>query len=381
MKAKNFVVAAVGAILVAGCAKDTATVVGRFTGHCDETVYIEQIVPGRRETVDSAVLNKKGDFRFRVRLHEGGPTLYNVKYGHGAIPLLLSPGERATVNSLCDVALNYTVEGSDESARIRELQMLLIHGGLKLDSLRRVFFSSEGEGQRDAYVEYVDEMNRVKREHLRFIVSEPGSLSSLYALYQRLAGEQSLLAADKDIIYYRLIADSTEVSHPGSPYVAALRREVDAADKTREMRDVLADRWRAGGDGYPDLALPDMYGVQHILSSLEGKVVLVDFWHSSDPVARLNNAELKALYEQAHGRGFEVYQVSLDTQKAPWVAAIQDQRLPWLSVGDMSGPAGTTARQYNITALPDNFLIDREGTIVGRGLYGEKLAREVEKIL
>lgn len=380
MKVKFFMIAAV-AVAAAGCVKNTARVAGRFTGHCSGTVYLERVVPGSRAVTDSAALSDRGDFRFRVRLSEGEPTLYNLKYDHGAIPVMLSPGERAKVNSVCDVALNYTVEGSDESERIRELQMLLIRGGLKLDSLRQVILSSEGEGQRAGYVEYVTEMNRVRREHLRFIVSEPGRLSSLYALYQRLAGEQYLYTAGTDILYYRMVADSTEVSHPHSPYVTALRREVDKADGSMAMTQMLMEKLQSGGDGFPDLTLPDIYGENHTLSSLTGKVVLVDFWHSADPSARLNNAELKALYEQAHERGFEIYQVSLDTQRAPWVAAVHDQRLPWISVGDMSGPSGTAAMRYNITRLPANFLIDREGTIVGRDLSGEKLASEVNGLL
>ncbi len=331
--------------------------------------------------VDSAELGGKGDFRFVVRLPEGRTTLYNLRHDQGAIPLLLSAGERAEVSSVCDIALNYTVEGSEESARIRELQMLLMHGGLLLDSLRQVIFSSEGEPQREAYAEYVGEMNRIKRSHLSFIASEPARLSSLYALYQRLAGEQHLFSAENDIIYYRMVADSTAVDNPGSPYVAALRKEVADAEKVLEVNESIAEKWRSGGIGYPDLVLPDMYGREHTLSDLDGKVVLVDFWHSADPASRLNNGELRSLYEAAHDRGFEVYQVSLDTQKAAWVAAVQDQRLPWLSVGDMLGEAGPAALRYNVRRLPANFLIGRDGMIVGRDLFGKRLSQEVDKLL
>ncbi len=90
---------------------------------------------------------------------------------------------------------------------------------------------------------------------------------------------------------------------------------------------------------------------------------------------------LKELYETAHERGLEIYQVSLDTQKALWVAAVQDQKLPWVSVGDMLGTKSPAAVNYNITRLPANFLIGRDGTIAGRNLFGKELAGEVNKLL
>ncbi len=365
----------------AGCVRDTARVTGRFTGYNDGTVYLEQVVPGDRHIADSAELSAKGDFRFRVRLPEGQATLYNLRYGQGAIPLMLSAGENARVESMCDVALNYTVEGSVESERIRELQMLLIHGGLRLDSLRQVVFASQGEEQRAAYVEYVGEMNRVKRAHISFIVREPARLSSLYALYQRLAGEQNLLAADKDVIYYRLVADSTSVSHPGSPYVSALQKEVARTARAISLSEMLTQKWEAGGDNYPDLKLPDIYGESHTLSDLQGQVILVDFWHSADPSAALNNGELKELYTAVHERGLEIYQVSLDTQKVAWITTVQNQKLPWVSVGDMLGVKSPAAVSYNITHLPSNFLIGRDGTIVGRDLFGEELVLKVNELL
>lgn len=365
----------------AGCKGGTARVAGRFTGHAGGTVYLEQVVPGDRRMVDSAALGGKGGFRFKVHPPEGRTTLYNLRYGQGAIPLMLSAGERVRVESMCDVALNYTVEGSEESERIRELQMLLIRGGLTLDSMRQAVFESTGVEQRAAYVEYMGELNRIRREHLVFIVREPGRLSSLYALYQRLAGEQHLLAADRDVVYYRMVADSTAANHPDSPYVLALQREVDKTYKAMSLADLLEQKWETGGDSYPDLAMPDIYGTLHKLSDLKGQVVLVDFWHSGDPSAALNNGDMKALYEKMHERGLEIYQVSLDTRKAMWVVAVQDQKLPWVSVGDMLGVKSPAATRYSIMRLPANVLIDRDGTIVARDLFGDELARKVEELL
>lgn len=369
------------ALLAGACARDAARVNGKFTGHCGGMVYIERMAAGGQQTVDSAHLGRRGDFSLRVDVPEGEPTLYNLRYDQGVIPLLLTAGEKVTVSSLCDVSANYTVDGSEESARIRELKMLLTHGGLKLDSLGKVIFSSTGDEQMATYKEYVEEMNRVKREHISFIVSQPGKLSSLWALYQRLPGEQFIFTRENDVLYYRMVADSTGLQFASSPYVAALKREIAAVDNQIALNDMLAQKLESGGDNYPDMVLPDMYGTEHRLSDMDGYVIVLDFWHSAHAESRINNGDLRDLYNRYRDRGLRVYQVALDTQKAPWIAAVQDQRLPWTSVCDLRGAAGVAVRNYNVTNVPTNFLIDRSGRIVGRDLYDSRLADEVAKLL
>ena len=78
--------------------------------------------------------------------------------------------------------------------------------------------------------------------------------------------------------------------------------------------------------------------------------------------------------------GFEVYQVAIDTSKAIWITAVQEQQLPWVSVSDLRGRGSAALGLYNVQKLPTNFLIDRNGTIVARDIYGEKLERELDEL-
>ena len=93
------------------------------------------------------------------------------------------------------------------------------------------------------------------------------------------------------------------------------------------------------------------------------------------------NAELKEIYSRFAGEGFEIYQVGIDTDKQVWINAVQEQRLPWISVCDFKGPAGIAPRVYNIDKVPANYLIDGNGEIVGRDIPTDKLAREVDNLL
>ncbi len=381
MKLNGIIAASAGAVLLGACSQEGEVKLnGRFAGHSDGNVYLEQVLPGDQRMVDSTTLNRKGDFRLEVT-PPNTPTLYNLHYENDVIPLFLSPDEKVTVNSIGAVGQNYTVEGSAESERLRELKMLLGNGALALDSMRTVVVNTTGDEQREAYMAFVRETNRIKREHLAFIISQPSSHSSLYALYQRLPHQPYLFDQNNDILYYRMIADSTRKYHPESPYVQALGREVDEVDSKNFFWDMISEKFAGDGDKYPDIYMPDMYGNNHLLSNLEGNVILVDFWPSSLPAGTLNNAEMRKVWDEAGDKGFKVYQVALDTEKARWILAVQNQKLPWVTVCDFKGMDSPAVRQYNVSRVPTNFLLDRQGNIVARDVYGEDLAREVRKLL
>jgi alkyl hydroperoxide reductase subunit AhpC len=76
-----------------------------------------------------------------------------------------------------------------------------------------------------------------------------------------------------------------------------------------------------------------------------------------------------------------IYQVSLDTSKPLWVNAVQEQKLPWTTVCDFRGEATAAVRLYNVAAVPCNFIIDREGNIVAKNLYGDALTKKLGELL
>ena len=118
------------------------------------------------------------------------------------------------------------------------------------------------------------------------------------------------------------------------------------------------------------------------LSSLAGKVVLLDFWSAELGNSNVYNAELKETYRKYADAptSFEVYQVAIDTSKPLWITAVQEQQLPWISVSDLRGRASTALTLYNVQKLPANFLIDRQGAIVARDIYGKSLEEKLDEL-
>jgi peroxiredoxin len=107
---------------------------------------------------------------------------------------------------------------------------------------------------------------------------------------------------------------------------------------------------------------------------------LVDFWSAEAGNSNAFNAELKEIYDKYESQGFRVYQVSADTSKAAWITAVQEQRLPWISVCDFKGEASPMLRAYNVRKLPSNYLIDKQGNIIAKDIYSSALEARLAKI-
>ncbi|HSG68030.1 MAG TPA: TlpA disulfide reductase family protein, partial [Bacteroidales bacterium] len=135
------------------------------------------------------------------------------------------------------------------------------------------------------------------------------------------------------------------------------------------------------GTGSINLEIPDQSGKVVSLNSLNGKVVLINFWASSNQASREANQRLKAVYNQYHSRGFEVYSVSLDNNKSAWMDAVRFEEYSWIDVCELTFPNSYAASVYNIQNLPATFLLDREGNIVAKNISGRNLGTWLDNLL
>lgn len=142
------------------------------------------------------------------------------------------------------------------------------------------------------------------------------------------------------------------------------------------------------GDKLADFTLTSVNGEPVSLSQFKGQVVLVDFWASWCKPCRRENPNVIAAYnkfknkkfKKGKGKGLVVLSVSLDTDKDAWVKAIAEDGLVWdTHVSDLKSWLGI-AKKFGITAIPTNFLINGEGTVVGIGLRGTKLMDALKKL-
>jgi len=375
-------------MLLAGfaCSRNKTEILGLVEGGFDKTITLERLDVNRTTVIDSVKIKKDGSFSFKTQIEE--PELYILKNEQGDIVnLLLSPGEKVSIStSLESFGSSYQVNGSDESEKIKLLVSHLEQTRNEQDSLL-ILADSIGDPEnpqikiiRNALTQTIIKQ---KRFTIRYLIENMSSLSSVYALYQKYDEETLILDSEPDLQYFKAVADSLKVRHPNSSLTKSLlanieRREADFRE-TAHLNELLSMAGEVSG--MLDLTIPDRDGNEVALSSFKGKVILLTFWASGNDASIQALLKLQSTYNKYHDRGFEVYAISLDNNKISWMQAIDFDEFKWSNVSELSYPDSKASVLYNVTTLPSSFLINREGDIMAKNLYGKTLETWLDNLI
>jgi peroxiredoxin len=158
--------------------------------------------------------------------------------------------------------------------------------------------------------------------------------------------------------------------YPSHPIVAE-RHKMESAPATSTSIGAMA----------PDIALENPDGKIMKLSDLRGKVVLLDFWAAWCRPCRVENPNVVKAYHKYHEKGFDVYSVSLDRDRASWLKAIQDDGLVWPNhVSELKHWQSQAAKIYGVSGIPATFLIGRDGRIIAKNLRGAALENALKEL-
>ena len=169
---------------------------------------------------------------------------------------------------------------------------------------------------------------------------------------------------------------------PMSNAYLSLKKKI--ADAERQIQKEAAAKRSAASSGVgneaPEIDLPDPNGQNISLSSFRGKYVLVDFWASWCGPCRRENPNVVKMYEKYKDDGFEIYGVSLDSNKDRWLGAIAKDRLTWTHVSDLAKWNSIAAKSYGVRSIPHTVLLDKEGKIMDIKLRGAALEAKLEQL-
>lgn len=135
------------------------------------------------------------------------------------------------------------------------------------------------------------------------------------------------------------------------------------------------------GQTAPDIRLQNAQGDSVALSSLRGKVVLIDFWASWCGPCRISNKMAKPVYEQYKVKGFEILAISVDQNTAAWKRAIKQDQMTWLQVHDAAEGEDAVAYKWNIRQIPTTYLIDKNGKVAAVDPDWMEISKLLPKLL
>jgi peroxiredoxin len=371
------------ALSVASCNNNKFTVEGQIAGAKDSVLYFENVGLEGINVLDSVKLNDNGDFSFSQDANTA-PEFYRLRIADQIINVSIDSTETVQVKGQYPgMASNYTVSGSENCSKIRELalkQIDLQAKAIALQSNTELGIAKANDSIQTLINAYKEEVKR------NYIYKEPYKAYSYFALFQAI-GNYLIFnprTNKEDIKAFAAVATSWDTYYPHAERGQNLHNIAIEGMKNQRIvaaqnADIQIEASKVQEAGVLDIALRDNKGNMRHLTDLKGQVVLLDFhvFALKDSPARI--IQLRELYNKYHAQGLEIFQVSLDGDEHFWKQ--QTAALPWINVRDEDGTSSQRLVLYNIQAVPDFFIIDRGNNLVKRAAQIADLEAEIKKLL
>lgn len=376
MKFVNLFIA-VSVLLISACSdpsneSSNFELKGKMGNAHGDTVFLEQMGTDGLIGVDTAVLDENGEFTMHTNIKEIG--FYRLKTSDkNFATFIFDTNQKVSITGdIANLGNTYNVEGSEDSKLFWEINMTSAESYRKRDSLQKIFQAFVNITQMDSlridsmsnelekpYTQLVNEHNQYLKA---FIEKHASSFASLAAIQQ--------LQPDEFMDTYFKLDDGLFAKYPNSPYIKAFHEGVSSSRKL------------GVGTLAPEILMNTTEEKPLALSSLKGKVVLIDFWASWCGPCRAENPNVVKAYNKFKSKGFDIYSVSLDKDMDKWKQAIKADGLTWKNhVCDFKFWQSPVVTLYNFNSIPTNVLIDGDGKILAKNLRGEALEAKLAEVL
>ena len=357
---------------------------GEVSGADGKMLYLEASALEGIVPLDSVKLKSGGSFAFK-QVRPVSPEFYRLRVDDKVINFSIDSTETVQISApYTDFATAYTVEGSPNCTKIKELTMKQ----MQLQNKVNVLLQSM-QGHKIGADVFEDSLAALLKSYkdevkINYIFAAPNTAAAYFALFQKLNNYLIFdpLNSKDDIKCFAAVATSLNNYYPHADRSKNLYNIVIKGMKntrTPQQKVVEIPEEAISETGVIDISLRDMKGNVRKLSELKGKAVILDFTIYQSAVSASHNYMLRDLYDKYAGQGLEIYQVSLDADEHYWKTTADN--LPWVCVRDANGIYSSVAASYNVQGVPSLFLINKNNELSVRGENVKDLEAAVKSLL
>jgi thiol-disulfide isomerase/thioredoxin len=316
------------------------------------------------KVVQEARISPDGKFTLAIQLKE--PEIYDLGVDNSSLlQVLAKPGDKIDLTISKDTI---QVTGSKETQYLIEYEA----------NRKRVF----NKYLKRTYDSSAVAVKGGDKQRIEYWNAEHEKASQDYKAELALWVEQPFFINSLAAIHHSIRWDSEKDTALMDQMVSIFQQEFPKYDLTRQLvNKVNATKRIAIGAIAPGFVSTDTAGKKVDLKDYRGKYTFVEFWASWCPPCREESPTLVRLYNEYKNKGFSILSVSIDKNTTQWKKAIRQDGYTWGNVCDLNGYGGPTAALYTVTAIPNSFLLDKNGKIIAKNLRGKVLESKLAELM
>jgi peroxiredoxin len=351
---------------------------GTLSNAKGEVIYLEKLAQTGVSKVDSTTINEKGEFLMNSFSPSIGFYRLRITEANFAMMVLDSAQKVSIVGDARDLGNTFKAEGSPDTKLFLEYNALAQNQKRRTDSLENIFRTALVTMKLDSL--RADSLSKILQKPYEEMAKQYGEIvankiKSNISSFASIMAIQQLRPEEHLDVFVALDKGLTE-KYPTNTDIKSFHGMVQQT----QMMVAKTEAIKVGNEA-PELLLPMPNDKELALSSLRGKVVLIDFWASWCGPCRKELPNVKKAYEKYKSKGFEIYGVSLDKERSAWIEAISEEGLTWPQVSDLKFWQSEAAQIYAVQSIPYTVLIDRDGKILATDLRGADLEKKLAENL